>query len=95
MKTGKAITQEQAEEFVKLWQTSTTGVVVAKKLGLSRQRVHQIASQLRLAGVPLKQKKEPNSYDNALDIEKLKQLAIKFEIPMTRKKGKEDRANVQ
>lgn len=76
MKPQETISQEQAEEFVKLWQTSTTGVVVAKKLGLSRQRVHQIASQLRLLGIPLKQKKEPNSYSNTLDIEKLKQIAL-------------------
>lgn len=75
MKSQETISQEKAEQFVRMWQTHT-GAFVGKQLGLSRQRVHQIANQLRSAGVPLKGKTASNSYSNKLDIEKLKQLAL-------------------
>lgn len=71
------LTQEEAEDFVRLWQSSRSGQAVAKVLGLSRQRVHQIADRMRLAGIPLKR----GSYDRKKqrmeqhwDVEKLKQI---------------------
>lgn len=71
------LTQEEAEDFVRLWQSSRSGQAVADRLGLSRQRVHQIAEKMRLAGIPLKR----GSYDrkrqrmeNNWDVEKLKRI---------------------
>lgn len=68
------ISQEKAEEFVRLWQASPTATAVARKLNMSRQRVHQIAEKLVAIGVPLKKKKESPEIFPHLDVEKLKRI---------------------
>lgn len=72
-----SLTQAQAENFVRLWQRNKNQTEVGRILGLSRQRVHQIANNLRESGVPLfRPKPRFNALASTLDIEKLKQIAI-------------------
>lgn len=79
--------QKEAEAFVRLWQKHT-GTYVAKKLKLSRQRVHQIAQRMRDAGIPLKKKRYPSEIASRLDIEKLKLIAELNTIEKVERKDK-------
>ena len=47
-------TQEKYEEFVSVWQTSSSVTEVAKHFGISRQAAANRASNLRARGVQLK-----------------------------------------
>lgn len=71
---NQPLTQEQAEEFVRLWQTKP-GTYVAKHFSISRQRVDQIANNLSKAGVPLRNRLSYNSIAKNLDIEQLTKVA--------------------
>lgn len=64
--------QEEAENFVQVWQTSTSRAEVMERLGLSLRQVDGRAYRLRRRGVPLKTHWDAHG---ALDIEALKKLA--------------------
>ncbi len=76
-RTAEMTTEENrmhvsADEFVKIWQTSSTGKEVANRVGSSLNAVVVRAYQLRRLGVPLKRMK---SAGERLDIPTLKALA--------------------
>lgn len=72
------LTQEQAEEFIRLWQRMP-GASVARVFKMSRQRAHQIADKLAEAGVPLRNRKSPFALRETLDIGRLIQVAMQAE----------------
>lgn len=62
---------DEAKEFVKIWQTSNSVKEVAEKLGISEPTAWSRGNKLRKAGVPLKK----FSRASTLDIDELKRLA--------------------
>lgn len=64
--------QQEAEEFVRVWQTSNSRAEVMERLGLESRQVDGRAYRLRKQGVALKTYSVTYKH---LDVDRLKQLA--------------------
>lgn len=68
--------QQQAEEFIRIWQTSDSVIEAAEKLGISANAARSQASRLRRKGIPLIL--GPGGRDRIEDYGKLRELAEKL-----------------
>lgn len=64
--------QQEAEEFVRVWQTSNSRAEVMERLSLEPRQVDGRAYRLRKQGVPLK---TYSATHKLLDVDRLKRLA--------------------
>ncbi|MDI6808494.1 MAG: hypothetical protein QME66_05865 [Candidatus Eisenbacteria bacterium] len=69
--------QLEAENFVRVWQTSKSLIEAASRLNRSRQAAHQKSFIYRSNGVPLKLMSQQDGRHSRLDWNKLKELAEK------------------
>lgn len=69
------MTQTEAEEFIRLWQTSVKTEEIASILRISPGAVRSKVSRLRKMGIPLRKRRSATSNTRPSDIAALVRLA--------------------